>query len=157
MPLYNRGAGKDCTMRRLWLCVAALLLAGCVGPARTFEAYEGKAASTADAMRSAVATAALAAHVAEHHRGFSPYLTIAIADAGMDATGIQGGFDSVLPPDHAADRLRDQLDGLLSAAVTTIVKLGFAARHRDVASFPALAAPLQRLRDQLEAFSKAHS
>lgn len=143
-------------MRRLPLYVAAVFLAGCVGPARTFDAYEGKAAATADEMRSAVATASLAVRVARTGHGFPPYVSVVIADAERDATGVQGAFDSIQPPDHRSDELRSQLDDLLDPAVAAISDLRIAARRGDVASLIQMAASLEKLSDQLDAFAEAH-
>ena len=64
---------------------AALLiaLAACtthpVGPARTFDAYEGKAVTTAEAALSAAETVRLAAETAGLGHAFGPYLSVLIS------------------------------------------------------------------------------
>jgi hypothetical protein len=144
-------------MRRFPVWAAAFLLVGCVGPARTFSAYQGKAASAADEMSSAVATALLAVRVAVADHAFLPYVSVTIADAERDAAGIQGAFDSIQPPDRQSDVVRRELDDLFGAAVDTISNLRIAARRGEVATLVQLAAPLDHLSDQLDGFSKARS
>jgi hypothetical protein len=144
-------------MRRFPVWAAALLLVGCVGPARTFSAYQGKAASAADEMRSSVATALLAVRVAQADHAFLPYISVTIADAERDASGIQGAFDSIQPPDRQSDELRNELDALLGTAVDAISNLRIAARRGEVATLVQIAAPLDHLSHQLDEFSKAGS
>jgi hypothetical protein len=132
------------------------LMAGCVGPARWFGAYEGKAVATADQMASAVETARLTAEVAATSNGLGPYLSVALADAEEDATSIRDAFDSIQPPDDRADGLRDQFDGLLSHAASTLSEMRIAARRGDFGRIEALAGPLQALSQQLHAFADAH-
>jgi hypothetical protein len=139
------------------LPVLFLLLGACVGPARWFNAYEGKAEATADQMVSAIETARLAAEVAARHNGFAPYLSVTIAEAEDDATSIQGAFDSIQPPDGRADRLRDELDSLLSSAVSKISEMRIAARRGDFAAAERSGESLRDVSDRLVAFAREHA
>src|SRR2546430_17229987 len=71
--------------------------------------------------------------VAARHDGFAPYLSVTIAEAEQDADSIQGAFDSIQPPDHRSDALRDQLDRLLTQATDTISSMRIAGRRPDPA------------------------
>ena len=59
-------------MRRWGAFAVVLVLCSCVGPVRSFDAYEGKAADTADSVASAVETARLAVEIADQGRAFAP-------------------------------------------------------------------------------------
>ena len=145
-------------MRRAAIaCVGLLALVGCAGPARTFGAYEGKAKSTADQVNSAVATVSLAVGIVERGRAFGPYTSVVVTNAESDASAVQGAFDAIQPPGPDADRLRDQLDGLMTSAVSAISKIRIAVRRQDFGSLPGLAVPLNSLSNRLSAFAKAHS
>jgi hypothetical protein len=133
------------------------ILSGCVAPARWYSAYEGKAETTADHMVSAVETARLSARVAVTHHGFAPYLSVTIAEAEQDADSIQGAFDSIQPPDHRSDLLRDQLDQLLSKATDIISKMRIAARRSDFGEVERLANTLADVSERLDAFAQAHA
>ena len=151
-PSLGRAIGPACAA-----LMAGAILSGCVGPARSYGAYEGKAGATADQMVSAVETARLAALVATRHDGFAPYLSVTIAEAEQDADSIQGAFDSIQPPDHRSDALRDQLDRLLSQATDTISSMRIAGRRSDFAEVERLAESLTPLSDRLDAFAQAHA
>jgi hypothetical protein len=76
-------------VRWLALAAAAGTLAGCtriVGPVRTAEDYELKAASTAEAILSGVRTAELV-DAADRDRAFAIYVAVAPADAAGEASG----------------------------------------------------------------------
>jgi hypothetical protein len=129
----------------------------CVGPARTFGAYEGKAGATAEAMVSAIETARLAAQVSAKNNAFAPYLSVTIAQAEEEATSVQGAFNSIQPPDHDADQLRKQLDALLGQAVSAISDMRIAARRGDFSSVERVGQALRALSEQLDSFAEAHT
>ncbi len=137
--------------------VTGAILSGCVGPARWYTAYEGKAGTTADQMVSAVETARLSAQVAVTHNAFAPYLSVTIAEAEQDAESIRGAFDSIQPPGHRSDLLRDQLDQLLSKATETISQMRIAARRSDFGEVERLANSLSDVSEKLDAFAQAHA
>ncbi len=129
-----------------------VLLVACVGPARHFETFESKAAKTASDAVSSVDSALLAVELAEERKAIAPYITTAIEDAEDDVTAVQGSFDSIQPPDPESDRLREELDGLLSDAVSGVSALRIAARRGNLDSLPKIARPLSRVSDELERF-----
>jgi hypothetical protein len=133
-----------------------LVLASCVGPARSFDAYAGKAGATAGQMSGPVQTVLLVAQAAAGGKVFAPYVSVTIGDAEKDASAIQGAFDSIQPPDAQSDRLRSQLDELLSAAVSVIGDARIAARRDQLDRLPDLVKPLGPLASKLDQFSRAH-
>jgi hypothetical protein len=143
--------------RRFAAAALALALAGCVGPARTHRAYEGKAARTAETAASAVETALLAARAADDARAFGPYLSVTLSEAEKDASGAQATFDSIQPPDTASDELRDQLDAMLTQAVGILSELRIKARRHELPALAAVAAPLEELGTRLADFADAHA
>src|SRR5829696_4537935 len=143
-------------MRRSW--VAVLLLVGaCTGPVRSSGVYESKAGETAEAVASAVQTAALAVDAAKGDKAFGRYLTQVLVEAEEDAGAAQGVFDGIQPPDRQADELRGRLDELLTEATGTLAELRIAARRGELAELPELAAPLTEVADQLHAFAEEHA
>jgi hypothetical protein len=144
----------------LGACVLAFVLAACVphpvGPARTFAKYEGKAVTTAESALSAVETARLTAEAASKGNSFGPYTASVIADSEAAATGVQGTFGSIQPPGPEADKLRSELDQLLSDAASHLTDLRVAARRGRLAELSAVAAPLAEDADRLRAFAEEH-
>jgi hypothetical protein len=133
-----------------------LVLVSCVGPARSFDAYAGKAGATASQMSGPVQTVLLAAQAAARGRAFAPYVSVTIGDAEKDASAIQGAFGSIQPPDPQSDRLRRQLDELLSAAVLIIGDARIAARRDQLDRLPNVVKALGSLAAKLDQFSQAH-
>jgi hypothetical protein len=122
---------------------AAALLAGCagiVGPSRTVGDYAHKAANTAEALGSAVATAKLTAELSAKDRLTSAAISVSLREAYDDASSVIDGFDSVQPPGDEADAIRGQLDEIAKGAVDAIqVALVHARRGQDLGRFiPAL-------------------
>jgi hypothetical protein len=133
------------------------LLAGCVAPARSLDAYEGKAGASAEAALSAVRTAALAVDEAVAGRLPSAYASITIEDAERDAASVEGQFASIQPPDGASDRLRAQLAPMLSAAAGLLTLLRIAARRGDVDTLAARSSRLDDVAGRLASFGEAHT
>jgi hypothetical protein len=133
--------------------VAILLVApACVLPARSFDAYRGKALSSAQAMSSTVATAVLAVELASRSRAFQPFVAVALAQAEREGQAIHGTFDSIQPPDARSDSLRSRLDALLAPAAAMLTDLRIAARRGDVDGLTDRARPLRALDQRLGAF-----
>jgi hypothetical protein len=146
-------------VRWLALAVAAGSLAGCtriVGPVRTADDYELKAASTADAVLSAVRTAELVVDAADRGRAFAPYVAVALDDAESDASGAAATFSSLQPPGPSSDQLRDELEALNAEATDALATLRITARRGDLDQLAAQAEPLTDIADRLEAFSEQH-
>jgi hypothetical protein len=139
------------------LIVPVLVLAGCVTPAPTTSAYEGKAGNAAQAAVSAVRTALLAEDSYSHDRLTGAYLETTLV-AAEDAIGsVRTSFDSVQPPDtHAADDLRGMLDPLLEQAGSGLTDLRIAARRDDRAALASTAGDLGGVADRLDAFAQEH-
>jgi hypothetical protein len=144
-------------MRRSWLAVLVLLLGACTGPVRSTNVYQSKAGDTAATVASAVETARLAVQAAQDGDAYGRYLTQVLVEASEDADAAQGTFDGIQPPDHRADRLRDQLDGLLGEATDTLAELRTLARRGRFDQLAAPAAPLAGLAGRLHAFAEAHA
>jgi len=144
--------------RALAACILPFYLAAvaCVGPARTFETYEGKAVAAAEETVSALRTVILGARVGADGRSFPPTISTLFADVEGDAIGARSAFASIQPPDEASDRLRRELMPLLDEAVGTLAELRIAARRADLPALPRLAAPLVGLADELERFAAEH-
>jgi len=102
-------------------------------------------------VRSAVETARLGVDGVGRSRTTGPYASVLLGHAEEQASSVQSTFDSVQPPNRDADRLRDEVDGLLTQAVSVLGDVRIAARRGDNAGVTAQAAALadisQRLRD----------
>jgi hypothetical protein len=127
-----------------------------VGPARTFDTYEDKATTTAEAALSAVATTALGADVGSRGGAWGSYLSILISEQEDDLTGVQGTFDSVQPPDARSDALRQQLNDILQTALDNVTSVRIAVRRGQLADLDVIARPLRADQLQLRAFLDAH-
>jgi hypothetical protein len=143
------------------LMVAMLTVAaGCVphpvGPARTYGKYEGKAVTTAKGALSAVETARLIADSASRGNAFGPYVGTVVSEAEESASGVQGTFASIQPPDERAEKLSSELDGVLSDAVTHLRDLRVAARRDELGRLRDVAAPLDDDSRRLNDFIGAH-
>jgi hypothetical protein len=125
------------------------VVTGCVSPSRTDRDYELKAGNTAKAVASSVATAVLGADAAGRHRATGPYLSVLMGMAEKDALAVQSTFDSVQPPDAAADRLRSTVDDLLGSATTGLTEMRIVSRRGELDKLPALADRLRSTLDEL--------
>jgi len=137
---------------------AAMLAFGsaCVAPARSYGAYEGKAASTAEDALSAVETARLAVTASAEHKVFAPYLSIVLSESEDAASSVQGTFDSVQPPDSRSDKLRSDLDDRLQPAVSVLADLRIAVRRGKIAELLSKLGDLSKAADSLREFHEAH-
>jgi hypothetical protein len=143
--------------RRIAIALVMLAATACVAPARSFDAYEGKAVDTADSALSAVETGRLAAESGGRDDSFATTLSVVLADAESDAAGARGIFESIQPPDARSDALRTQLDPMLDRAVDGLSRLRITVRRGEISSLPRVAQPLAAVSRDLEAFSNAHS
>jgi hypothetical protein len=128
-----------------------------VGPARTFAKYEGKATTTAEGALSAVETVRLAAETAGRDHAFGPYLSVLTSEQEESATGVQGTFDSIQPPNDKADQLKDELDELLSNVVDHIGQVRVAIRRGRIDDLPDVAKDLEDDSQKLNDFIEGHS
>lgn len=145
-------------MLRVAFPLLAVALTGCVAPAFSVGAYEGKAAATADDAVSAIESAILTATVAADGKAFGPYVMVEMREAEDAASWSQQAFDSMQPPDDPkADQLKSQLDDMLTQAVSIIEDLRIAARRGQLQQLPQIAKPLEDLSKKLDDFAQAHS
>lgn len=138
---------------------AVLALAGCtqpLGPARTEEDYELKAADTAETVLSAVRTAELAADVAVRGRAFPPYVSVLLGDAESEADGAVSTFEKIQPSSSRSDRLRAQLTELTNEATDALSTLRITARRADLDALGPRSRDLEGLADRLDAFANEH-
>lgn len=146
---------------RLWrlppaFAVVVILGTACVAPARSFGAFESKAATTAGDALSAVETARLAVAGAAQRKVFAPYLSVVLAEAEDQASSVQGTFDSVQPPDARSDALRRDLDDRLHAAVSVLADLRIAVRRGQIDLLPSKLGELTKAAGALRAFHEVH-
>jgi hypothetical protein len=137
-----------------------LTVAGCtphpVGPARTFDKYEGKARTTAEGAVSAVEALRVLAEAAKKHNLFGPYAGIVASEQEDALSGLQSTFDSIQPPGRKADRVKTELDALLSDAADHASAVRVAARRNQLDQLAEKAAPLGDDSDKLQQFLKDH-
>jgi hypothetical protein len=127
-----------------------------VGPARTAEDYELKAADTATTVASALRTADLAGGTAVEGRSFGPYVAVVLGEAEDDAAGAASTFESVQPPGASSDRLRAELGELTSEADDALSALRIAARRNDRDAISAHLDGLEELASELDQFADEH-
>jgi len=140
------------------MLAGAALLNGCVAPAPTTSAYEGKATRTAQDAGAQVQTARLAAGAALADRMPQAYLETVLSQAEDGFGSIQDTFDSVQPPDDpTADQLRDTLDTLLTAGSDGLGQLRIAARREDRAQVEATVRSLGPVAAALQRFAEEHA
>jgi hypothetical protein len=134
--------------------LAALILAAtaCTGPARTTSAYQAKSVDTADEVVSASRTVLLVARLGDEERSFATTIAVTVTDAESDADTARDAFTSIQPPDAESDQLRAALLPTVEQACDVIAEVRIAAR-RSEGGLSQIAAPLEQLADQLDAFS----
>jgi hypothetical protein len=146
---------------RVVLGVALGCLAACVphpvGPARTFDTYEGKAATTAQSALSVVETVRLAAETASDGDAFGPYVSTVVSDGEGALDGLAGTFASIQPPGDAADILYGELSTLLDDAGAHVRDVRVAARRGQLDALAQVAGPLAEDAEALRAFAEAHA
>ena len=136
--------------------VALLSLAGCVGPARTLDAYEADVVATVEEVASAASTALLAVDASQAGRMTANYLTVVLAEAEGAGSSAQSQLESVQPPGKAADDLLASISPALDETTSVLADLRVAVRRSQLALLPHIAAPLDRLISRLERFATEH-
>jgi hypothetical protein len=135
---------------------SAVLVAGCVGPARDATDYQKKAVATTEHVRSSVRTVQLAIEAARDGDAFGPYLSRVISEAEDDASSALNGFESIQPPGGDSDDLRDEVERIASDAIDVIGEARIASRRSDVETLVALYDTISAAGDQLEQFGEDH-
>jgi hypothetical protein len=140
--------------------IGVAVVAGCVahpvGPARTFDKFEGKAVTTVESALSAVETVRLVAVTASKQNAFGPFVGIAVSEQEEAVAGVQNTFGSIQPPNARADRLRGEVDQLLSDALDHVIDVRIAARRGRLRTLIDVAAPLEDDAAALRQFVKEH-
>jgi hypothetical protein len=156
---WRRGFGQ--LARLVVASMVSAAAVGCtphpVGPARTFDDYEGKARTTAESALSVVETARLGAAAAAAGNTFGPYVGVLFSDQEEALSGVAGTLASIQPPDERADRLRDELGALLDRAIDHVADVRIAARRGDLDALDTVAAPLAGDSRDLRAFLEEHA
>ena len=127
-----------------------------VGPARTFDKYQGKANTTAASALSAVSTTSLAALAGAGSKAWGPYLAVLVSEQEDALSGVTGTFGSIQPPDDRADALRAELNGILEQSLEDVTAVRIAVRRGHLAELDRVAAPLAGDAQELRAFIEAH-
>lgn len=120
------------------------------------DVYASKGAKTAKSMVSAVETTRLVVGAAARGRAYGRYLGQVLAEAEEGATAAQGSIAAIQPPDQRVDRLRQELDGLLTPTLSSLADLPIAARRGDLVDLRRLAAPLGGLSKRLDESTRVH-
>ena len=136
--------------RAVGALLAALLASGCVGPSRSDADFELKAGNTAKAVKSALQTALLVADGAGSGKLSSNYVSVLLGEAEQDASAAQATFASYQPPSAASDKLRGDVDDLISDAVDGLVALRITARRGQLDRLPRIAEQLRPVATALE-------
>src|SRR4029077_9689752 len=113
-----------------------------VGPARTFDKYQGKADTTAASALSAVSTTSLAARAGAGSDAWGPYLAVVVSEQEDALSGVTGTFGSIQPPDDRADALRAELNDILDASLEHVTAVRIAVRRGQLDDVDRVAAPL---------------
>ena len=127
-----------------------------VGAARTFEKYEGKAATTVKGSLSDVATVSLVANTRLRGRSLAPYAATVVSDAEEQLSKHQGTFDSIQPPNGRADRLQREVDELLSRALDDVRRARVVTRRNDRDGLRRVASALRGDAKTLNEFVERH-
>jgi len=141
-------------LRKAAALAMLMICAGCVGPAPTTSAYQGKAGHTAEDALSQLETARVAVETAERGNLLHATLEVLLTEAEDGFSSIQATFDSIQPPDSPeADRIRDKLDKILSDGSDGLAQLRIAVRRGDTAELKATSADLGAVAESLQALS----
>jgi hypothetical protein len=140
--------------------LASAALAGCVahpvGPARTFDAYEAKARTTAESARSSVATVHLLVETAANGDLFGTYASVTVSEQEDAINGVEGTFASIQPPDGESEAVRSELLALLSDASEHVSAVRIEVRRGHLDGLDRYVADLTSDEAALTAFLEAH-
>jgi hypothetical protein len=133
-------------------------LSGCVGNARTTDAYRGKASHSAQEAASALQTALLTVQISANGDMLDNYLQTVLSQSEDDFGSIEQQFDSIQPPNtDAADQLRSKLDNLFTKGSDALSQLRILARRDDQAQMVKAAHAIPALVTKFTAFQQATS
>jgi hypothetical protein len=142
----------------LLIAAAAVVLAGCVGPATTTAAYRGKAVHAADAAVSELETVVLTSSAVLDGKMMQAYAETVVSEAEDALSSVQASFDSIQPPDDTvSDQLRSEVDELLSAGLGDLAELRIELRRGAGQQVAQLSDAMKQTSAKLSALSEAHS
>jgi hypothetical protein len=140
--------------------LVVVLMGGCVshpvGPARSYDAYERKARTTAESARSSVATVRLLAESAADGDLFGTYASVSVSEQEDALLGTQGTFASIQPPDARSDALREELMQLLDDAGAHVTEVRVEVRRGNLDTLDENVPQLQADEQALTTFLEAH-
>jgi hypothetical protein len=152
--VVSLGKMSGSSQRRLVAGVClAMIATGCVAPARTADAYVGKAEASAAVALSAVQTAALTLEVVQQQGLFAPQVSVLMAEAEQAASTAESTFSSIQPPDTSLDDYRERLGEILTRATDVLATLRIASRRGDLGDIDARQRELAELISELERFA----
>lgn len=129
--------------------VLTLVLAACVGPARTDSDYRADIATTAKMAVSFIASAELTVGAVVEGKAASPYVARRLTEDENGLNSVITSFASVQPPSAELDEVRGDVLALLNRSSSVVGELRIAAfrdRHGQLAE---IADPLPELADEL--------
>lgn len=129
----------------------ALLLSGCVAPARGAQGYAAGAHRALDSAVSEVGTARIAVETLLAHRILRTTADEIVSDSEAALSGLADSFTAVQPP-RESDEVHDRASKVLSDASDAVERARIAVRRGDDG---ATRQALDRLRDSLTALDKA--
>lgn len=142
------------TPRAAVAVVLALVVPACVGPSRTKEDYERKAANSAEAMVSVIESALMTADLAGDGRAPAPYVSLRLSESEDDAASIETAFGAAQPPDPHLDGLRMEILTAIGKASDVVEELRLASYRGELERLPEIARhledPLHHLRRLME-------
>lgn len=128
----------------------ALLLGGCVVPARTDAGYRTDASMALESATSATRTAQLALQQWLQGRMPRTYANIVVTDSESSLGPIQASFGGVDPPNRKVDSLRADVGAELSDAADALAQGRIALRRSDRAGVMKAVAALGKVSSTLE-------
>jgi hypothetical protein len=134
--------------------VSVLVLGACAPTARTLGPYRAKAAKTAEALESAVASDLLVIESVKRRHPTAAYVSVATSQAEDDASTAASSFLSIDPPGgDEATKLRDDLSDLVDQAQSAMGDVRIAGHRGDRAQLLEQEPPLRDLVKRLHDFA----
>jgi hypothetical protein len=127
----------------------AMVISGCVTPARDNPQYRAKALATVQAASSEVATARLATGQLLRKRSFGTYADEVVTGDENALGSISAAFTAVQPPSRDADSVQDAVTGALSDAQDAVTQARVAIRRSDRAGMASAVRALGSVADDL--------
>lgn len=127
----------------------AVVVAACVGPARSESDYRADIGNTATMAVSFIRSAQLTVDAVERGKAAAPYVGRRLTEDENGLGSVITSFGSVQPPSPDLDRLRAEVLALLNEAHSVVGELRIAAFRDHHDRMPSIGRPLDRLADEL--------